>query len=40
MAGVCGHDSLFLGSIRDGEFYDQLSDYQLLDKDSAQQSYV
>jgi hypothetical protein len=39
VAGCYEHDSKLLGIIKGGEFLDQLSDYQLLKKDSATWSY-
>jgi hypothetical protein len=35
VAGCCKHDNESSASIRGGKFLDQLSDYQLLKKDSA-----
>jgi hypothetical protein len=35
VAGSCEHDHEPSGSIKEGEFLDYLSDYQLLKKDSA-----
>jgi hypothetical protein len=39
MVGPCEHSNEPLGSIKDGEFLGQLSDYQLLKKDSVPWSY-
>jgi hypothetical protein len=36
MAGSCAHGNEPLGSIKGGEFPDQLSDYTLLKDDSAE----
>jgi hypothetical protein len=38
MAGSCGHGDELLGSIKGGEFLDQLIDYKLLRKYSAPRS--
>jgi hypothetical protein len=35
VAGCCEHGNEISDSIKGGEFLDQLSDYQLLKKDSA-----
>jgi hypothetical protein len=40
VAGSRDHDSESLGSIKDVEFLDQLSDYQLLTKDSVPQHWL
>jgi hypothetical protein len=37
MAGCCEYGNELLGSIKGGEFLDELSDCQLLKKDSAAQ---
>jgi hypothetical protein len=39
VAGCCEHSNEPMDSIKGGEFVDQLSDYQLLKKDSAPFSY-
>jgi hypothetical protein len=39
LAITCGHGSEPSGSIKDREFLDQLSNYQLLKKESATWSY-
>jgi hypothetical protein len=35
VAGCCEHDNEPLGSVQGGEFFDWLSDFQLLKKDSV-----
>jgi hypothetical protein len=40
VAGSCEHDTEPSGSIEGGKFFDHLSDYQVLKKDSAPWSSV